>query len=77
MVRTMGTFLKPFWLTYYGLVRVGILSVDSLVVLDVVKSLVHQASSTAQVPVIPRAVHQLLLAEGHQLPRLPERLTLQ
>lgn len=62
---------------YLSLIRVGIFCVNSFVVFDVFEGVVHQASHAAHVAVGARAVNQLLLAQGHQLPCLPEVLTLQ
>lgn len=60
-----------------GLVGVGLFSVDSLVVLDVLKGVVHQATPTSHVAIRSGAIHQLLLAERHQLSSLSEGLTFQ
>lgn len=63
--------------SHLSLVRVGLLGVDASVGLDVLEGIVHQASVAAVVAVTARAVHQLLLAQGHQLAGLLEGLTLQ
>lgn len=62
---------------YLSLIRIGLLCVYSTIGLDVLKGVVHQASHAAHVAIIARAVNQLLLAQRHQLPSLPEVLTLQ
>lgn len=62
---------------YLSLIRVGVLCVYPSVCLDVLEGLVHQATHTAHVAIVTRAVNQLLLAQRHQLPSLPEVLTLQ
>lgn len=62
---------------YLSLIRVGLLSVYASVGLDVLEGVVHQASIAAHVAVVGGAVDQLLLAQRHQLPSLPEVLTLQ
>lgn len=63
--------------TYGSQVGVGLLGVQALVVLDVLEGLVHQAAVAALVALGPGAVDEVLLAEGHQLARLPEVLALQ
>lgn len=62
---------------HLSLIRVGLLSVDSSIGLDVLEGVVHQPSHAAHVAIIAGAVNQLLLAQGHQLPGLLEVLTLQ
>lgn len=64
-------------MTHLGCVGVGGLRVQSSVLLDVGKGLVHQTTVAALVALRPGAVHQVLLAQGHQLASLPEVLTLQ
>lgn len=63
--------------TYGSQVGVGVLRVQAVVVLDVLEGLVHQAPVAALVAFGPRAVHQVLLAQRHQLARLAEVLALQ
>lgn len=63
--------------SHHGLVRVGLLGVQASAVLDVLEGAVHQASVAAFIAVAAGAVHQLLLAQGHQLAGLLEVLTLQ
>lgn len=63
--------------TNLALVGVGSLRVNSSVFLDVGEGLVHQATVAALVALRSGAVHQVLLAQGHQLARLPKVLTLQ
>lgn len=63
--------------SHLSLIRVGLLGVDASVGLDVLEGVVHQASVAAVVAVTAGAVHQLLLAQGHQLAGLLEGLTLQ
>lgn len=60
-----------------GLVGVGLLRVHAVVFLDVGEGLVHQTTVAALVALRSGAIHQVLLAQGHQLARLPEVLTLQ
>lgn len=63
--------------THLALVGVGSLRVNSSVFLDVGEGLVHQTTVAALVALRSGAVHQVLLAQGHQLARLPKVLTLQ
>lgn len=56
-------------------VRVGILRIDAVVLPDVVKCIGHVAATTTVV--VGHAIHQVLGAEGEQLPRLPLQLPLQ
>jgi len=69
--------LDGLWSTYSASVGVGVLRVQAVVVLDVLEGLVHQAPVAALVALGPGAVHQVLLAEGHQLASVPEVLALQ
>ncbi len=62
---------------YLSLIRVGVLCVYPSVGLDVLEGAVHQASHATHVAIVAGAVDQLLLAQRHQLPCLPEVLTLQ
>lgn len=62
---------------YQSFIRVGVLCVYPSVGLDVVEGIVHQASHATHVAIVAGAVNQLLLAQRHQLPSLPEVLTLQ
>lgn len=48
-----------------------------MVVLDVLEGLVHQTAVAALVALGPGTVHQVLLAQRHQLAGLPEVLALQ
>lgn len=50
-----------------SLIWVGLLGVDATVVLDVLESLVHQATVTSVVALWSAAIHQVLLAEAHKL----------
>lgn len=70
----MGFFV---YFSHISLIRVGLLGVDASVGLDVLEGVVHQASVAAVVAVTAGAVHQLLLAQGHQFAGLLEGLTLQ
>lgn len=63
--------------THHALVGVGSLRIQSAVLLDVGEGLVHQTTVAALVALISGAVHQVLLAQGHQFASLPEVLTLQ
>lgn len=63
--------------TYRSQVRIGILRVQTAVVLDVLESLVHQAAVAALVALRSGAIHQVLLTQRHQLPALSVVLTLQ
>lgn len=56
-------------------VRVGILRIDAVVLPDVLKGIGHVAATTTVV--VGHAIHQVLGAEGEQLPRLPLQLPLQ
>lgn len=67
--------VKP--LTHHALVGVGSLRVQSSILLNVGEGLVHQTTVAALVALGTGAVHQVLLAQGHQLAGLPEVLTLQ
>ena len=50
---------------------------DASIALDVLEGVVHEATITASIAVLPRAVHQLLFTQAHQIPRLLEVLALQ
>lgn len=65
------------WNTYSASVGVGVLRVQAVVVLDVLESLVHQASVAALIALGSGAVHQVLFAEGHQCASAPVVLALQ
>jgi hypothetical protein len=58
-------------------VRVGLLSVDAVIFLDVLEGLVHQTTVATHVSVFARAVDEVLLTEGHQLASLAEVLSFQ
>ena len=60
-----------------SLVGIGVLSVDALVVLDVLEGLVHQTAVAAFIAVLAAAIDQVLFAQRHQLASLAEVLTLQ
>lgn len=64
-------------MTHLSLVGVRDLRVHATVVLDVGEGLVHQTTVAALVALRSGAVHQVLLAQRHQLASLPEVLTLQ
>lgn len=61
-------------LTFIG---VGVLSIDSSVVLDVLEGVVHQSSVAAVVSIVSGTVHQVLLREGDEDSGLAEMLTFQ
>ena len=63
--------------THAGFVGVGLLRVDPLVCDDVAEGQVHGAPRAAVVPEAGGAVHQVLRAEVHQLPRGLGQLALQ
>lgn len=63
--------------TYRSQVGISLLRVQTAVVLDILECLVHQTAVAALVALGPGTVHQVLLAQGHQLARLPEVLALQ
>lgn len=63
--------------SYLCEVRVRLLRIDAIVVLDVLEAQVHETAVTALVPLRPRTVHQVLLAQGSQLARFSEVLALQ
>lgn len=62
--------------THSSQVGISLLGVQTAVVLDVLESLVHQPAVAALVALWSGAVHQVLLAQRHQGPRLPEVLPL-
>lgn len=62
--------------TYSSQVRIRLLGVQTAVVLDVLESLVHQPAVAALVALWSGAVYQVLLAQRHQCPGLPEVLPL-
>lgn len=70
------TFSTRLLSVYLSLIRVGLLCVYPSVGLDILKGIVHQASHATHVAIIAGAVNQLLLAQRHKLPSLPEVLTL-
>lgn len=63
--------------TYLSLIRVGLLCVYPSSGLDVPKGIIHQSTAAAHVPIVTRAVNQLLLTQRNQLAGLPEGLALQ
>lgn len=62
---------------YLALIRIGLLCVNASIFFNVLEGIVHQATTAAIITIISRAVNQLLLTQGHQLPSLPEVLALQ
>lgn len=58
-------------------VRVHYPSTLTLVVLDVLERLVHQAALTAVITVVPATVHQVLFAQRHEITGLTIMLSLQ
>lgn len=63
--------------TYCSQVGIGLLRVQTVVVLDILEGLVHQASIAALVAFRSGTFHQVLLAQRHQLAGFPELLALQ
>lgn len=74
-VRSSAVPLPVSAFALLALVRVGFLSVDSVVLLDVGESIVHEAATASIVPVCCRAVDQVLLRERDEFASLPEQLT--
>lgn len=62
---------------YLFFVRIRLLGIDSTGRFDVLKSIIEVSAIAAIIVELPTAIHQLLLRQGHQLPRLPEMLPLQ
>lgn len=60
---------------YLSIIGVAILRVDTLVVNDVLESLIHETALTAHVSFSPRAVDKVLFAEADQFGCLLEGLS--
>jgi len=58
-------------------VRITFLSIQATIFLNVPKGIVHQSTLTSMVTLLGRAIHQLLLTEGHESSCLKCMLTLQ
>ena len=63
--------------TYNALIRVRVLSVNTIILLDVFEGPVHETTLTAMVTGCGGAVNQVLLTEGHELAGLAEVLAFQ
>lgn len=63
--------------SYHCKVGIWLLRIQSIVVLNILEGLVHEASITAMIALRPRTVHQVLLTQRNQLSSFTEQLTLQ
>ena len=58
-------------------IRIAVLSVDSVILLDVVERVVHEPALTAMIAIGRRAVNQILLGQGDHLAEFSHVLSLQ
>ena len=63
--------------TYPCFIGVGLLGVESAIVLDVLKSLIHESSVASVVAPIATAIDEILLAQRNETTILAEHLTLE
>ena len=66
-----------FWVFYLGFVGISVLGIDTLIVLDVLESLIHQTSVASLISILSTAIDQILFAQRHQFASFAEVLTLQ